>query len=100
MDPKAVWRAYPNGIDVAPVASGALCGTALVAYVHPETPSPDAREVLEIAEITKAGLGPAERVDSALGFANLSLASATNSAVLAYVADFRTFATTLRCTHH
>jgi hypothetical protein len=100
MDPKAVWRGYPNGIDVAPVASGAFCGSAFVAYVRPESPSPDARQVLEIAEITQAGLGPAELIDNAQGFANLSLAAATNSAVLAYVADFRTFATTLRCTHH
>jgi hypothetical protein len=100
MDPEAVWRGYPNGIDVAPVASAAFCGSAFVAYVRPETPSPEAREVLEIAEITEAGLGAAQLVDSARGFANLSLAAATDSAVLAYVADFRTFATTLRCTHH
>lgn len=99
MDPKATFRAYPNGIDVAPVASGAFCGSAFVAYVRPETPSPDSREVLEIAEISEAGLGPAELIDTARGFANLSLAAATNSAVLAYVADFRTFATTLRCAH-
>lgn len=99
MDPKTVWRGYPNGIDVAPVASGSFCGSAFVAYVRPETATPDAREVLEIAEITSTGLGPAERVDSASGFANISLGAATTSAVLAYVADFRTFATTLRCTH-
>jgi hypothetical protein len=99
MDPKTVWRGYPNGIDVAPVASGALCGSAFVAYVRPETPSPDSHEVLELAEITAAGLGPAELVDNAAGFSNVSLGAATNSAVLAYVADYRTYATTLRCTH-
>ncbi|HEX3853903.1 MAG TPA: hypothetical protein VHW01_23225 [Polyangiaceae bacterium] len=99
MDPKTVWRGYPNGIDVAPVASGALCGSAFVAYVRPETPSPDSHQVLELAEITAAGLGPAEAVDNAAGFSNVSLGAATNSAVLAYVADFRTYATTLRCTH-
>ena len=99
MDPKTVYRGYPNGIDVAPVASGTICGTAFVAYVRPETATPDAREVLEIAEITEAGLGPAELVDSARGFSDISLGPATNSAVLAYVADSRTFATTLRCTH-
>ncbi|HYQ45689.1 MAG TPA: hypothetical protein VER11_27135 [Polyangiaceae bacterium] len=99
MDPKTVWRGYPNGLDVAPVASASFCGTAFVAYVRPETPQPEARQLLELAEITESGLGPAETVGSALGFANVSLASATNSAVLAYVADFRTFATTLRCSH-
>lgn len=99
MDPKTVWRGYPNGIDVAPVASGSFCGAAFVAYVRPENPSPDAREVLEIAEISELGLGPAERVDGARGFANISLAAGADSAVLAYVADLRTFATTLRCTH-
>ena len=97
MDPKTVWRGYPNGLDVAPVATAAFCGSAFVVYARPETPQPESRQVLEVAEITQAGLGPAEAVDSALGFANVSLASATNSAVLAYVADFRTFATTLRC---
>jgi len=99
MDPKTIWRGYPNGLDVAPVASASFCGTAFVAYVRPENPQPEARQVLELAEITEAGLGHAETVGSALGFANVSLAAATNSAVLAYVADFRTFATTLRCSH-
>jgi hypothetical protein len=99
MDPKTAWRGYPNGLDVAPVASASFCGTAFVAYVRPETPQPEARQVLELAEITESGLGRAELVGSALGFANVSLAAATNSAVLAYVADFRTFASTLRCSH-
>lgn len=99
MDPKTAWRGYPNGIDVAPVASASFCGTAFVVYARPENPQPEARQLLELAEITEAGLGPAEAVSSALGFANISLAGATNSAVLAYVADFRTFASTLRCSH-
>ena len=99
MDPATVYRGYPNGIDVAPVGSAAFCGSAFVAYARPESATPDAAQVLEVAEITSAGLGPAELVASARGFSNISLAGATNSAVLAYVADFRTFATTLRCTH-
>ncbi|HEX2669516.1 MAG TPA: hypothetical protein VHM25_01525, partial [Polyangiaceae bacterium] len=65
----------------------------------PENPQPESRQLLELAEITASGLGPAETVGSALGFANVSLAAATSSAILAYVADFRTFATTLRCSH-
>jgi hypothetical protein len=99
MDPKAVWRGYPNGIDVAPVASGAFCGSAFVAYVRPANPAPDAPEVLEIAEISESGLGPAELVGSARGFSNVSLGAASNSAILAYVADWQTFATTIRCKH-
>jgi hypothetical protein len=99
LDPRSVWRGYPNGVDLAPVGSGAFCGSAFVAYVRPETPRPEARQVLEIAEIQSSGLGPAEVVDSATGFANVSLASGTSFAVLAYVADSRTFATTLRCPH-
>jgi hypothetical protein len=99
MDPKAVWRGYPNGIDVAPVAAGAFCGSAFVAYVRPANPAPDAPEVLEIAEISEAGLGPAELVGSARGFSNVSLGAAPNSAILAYVADWQTFATTVRCKH-
>ena len=97
MDPKTTWRGYPNGIDVAPVASGALCSSAFVAYVRPETPDPESREVLELAEITEAGLGVPQVVDRATGFSNVSFGAGTNAAVLAYVADFRTFATTLRC---
>jgi hypothetical protein len=99
MDPKAVWRGYPNGIDVAPVASAALCGSAFVAYVRPANPAPDAPEVLELAEISEAGLGAAEVVSTARGFSNVSLGAASNSAILAYVADYQTFATTLRCKH-
>lgn len=97
MDPKTVYHGYPNGIDVAPAASVSLCGTAFVAFVRPETRDPDKGSVLEIAEITAAGLGRPELVDKARGFSNISLASGTSSAVLAYVADFRTFAVTLRC---
>ncbi|HKO49101.1 MAG TPA: hypothetical protein VJV79_15320 [Polyangiaceae bacterium] len=99
MDPKTVWRGYPNGLDVAPVASASFCGTAFVAYVRPENAQPEARQLLELAEITEAGLGPPETVGSARGFTNVSLAAATSSAVLAYVADFRTFASSLRCSH-
>ena len=99
MDPKTVWRGYPNGIDVAPVASAAFCGSAFVAYVRPEDARPEARQLLEVAEISETGLGPAQAIGSALGFANVSLAGATNSAVLAYVADFQTFASTLHCSH-
>lgn len=99
MDPRTVYRGYPNGIDVAPAAGATFCGSGFVVYARPETPNPDSDELLEIAEITAAGLGPAERIDSARGFANISLAGATNSAVLAYVADFRTYATSVRCAH-
>jgi hypothetical protein len=99
LDPKTYYRGYPNGVDVAPVASVAVCGSAFVAYARPETPNPEAGELLEIAEITSTGLGPAQLVDSARGFANISLSAAPYAAVLAYVADFRTFASTLRCAH-
>ena len=97
MDPKTAWRGYPNGIDVAPVASAAFCGSAFVAYVRPANPTPEAPEVLELAEIGEAGLGPAEVVGTARGFSNVSLGAASNSAILAYVADYQTFATTVRC---
>lgn len=97
MDPKSVYRGYPNGIDVAPVASAAFCGTAFVAYVRPATATPDSGEVLELAEISEAGLGPAEQVGKARGISNISLGAASNSAVLAYVADWETYATTIRC---
>jgi hypothetical protein len=99
MDPKSVWRGYPNGIDVSPVAGGAFCGAAFVAYVRPANPAPDAPEVLELAEISESGLGPPEVVATARGFSNVSLGAASNSAVLAYVADYQTFATTVRCKH-
>ncbi len=99
MDPKTVWRGYPNGLDTAPVASASFCGTAFVVYARPETPQPEARQLLELAEISESGLGPAQTIANASGFANVSLAAATTSAVLAYVADSRTLDTTLRCSH-
>jgi hypothetical protein len=97
MDPKLSWRTYPNGIDLAPVAGAAFCGSAFVAYVRPVNAVPDAPELLEIAEITGEGLGAGDVVGRARGFASVSLARAENGAVLAYVADRLTFATTLRC---
>jgi hypothetical protein len=97
MDPKLDWRTYPNGIDLAPVASAAFCGGVFVAYARPVNAEPGATELLEIAEIGKDGLGAGNVVGRASGFANVSLAKAENGAVLAYVADRLTFATTLRC---
>ncbi len=97
MDPKSVWRGYPNGIDVSPVSGGTFCGSAFVVYVRPANPAPEAPEVLELAEISEAGLGPPEVIATARGFSNVSLGAASNSAILAYVADYQTFATTIRC---
>jgi hypothetical protein len=97
MDPKLSWRTYPNGIDLAPIAGAAFCGSSFVAYVRPLTAEPGASELLAIAEMTPEGLGAPEIAARARGFANVSLARAENGAVLAYVADRITFATTLRC---
>lgn len=91
------WRGFPNGLDPAPLAVGRVCGTAVVIYARPAAPEPRAPQDLCLAEVSPAGLGPAKVVAAAPSFANVTLAPLPRGALLAYVAEGKTWGETIRC---
>ena len=100
MDPKTVWRGYPNGIDVAPVASAVLLRHGLRRLRAAGKPAAGGPSAAGIGRNHRSGPGASAKPSAAHWALPTSRSpGATNSAVLAYVADFRTFASTLRCSH-
>lgn len=100
MSTPVVWRAYPNGLDPAPLAAGMLCGRPAVLYAKPIDPKPFAPQDLELAFVDGGALGAPVLVASAAQFLNVSFASVGDAALIAYVGDHRTWARTLRCRSH
>lgn len=97
MDPPLRWRTYPNGLDRAPVASAVVCGVPAAAYVRPANQKPGAEQELVLSELTLNDTASSEPLATARGFADVSLYPIPEGAVLAYVADRRTWARLVRC---
>jgi len=97
MDPPLRWRTYENGLDRAPTASTLLCGVPTVAYVRPADARPTANQELVISELTLDETAASEPLATARGFADVSLFPLAEGAMLAYVADRRTWARLIRC---
>lgn len=95
--PEVFWRDYPNGADPAPVATGSVCGETVVLYARPSAPAPRSPQELHAATMGPGGLGPSRVVATAPAFANVSLATLGGGALVGYVAEGRTWATTIRC---
>jgi hypothetical protein len=94
LDSEVTFFDYPNGIDLAPVASAELCGRPHVAFARPTTPAPGAPQELVLAE---PGSGRMLNLANSRGFVSVSLAAQPGGALLAYVADGRTWARGLTC---
>jgi hypothetical protein len=97
MNAAVSWRAYPNGLDPAPVACAKICGRPTVVYARPTDETPHAPQELHLAAVGEQGLSPSQLVASSRAFANVSLAAAPFGGVVAYVADRRTWALVLTC---
>jgi hypothetical protein len=97
MDPPLRWRTYENGLDRSPVAATTLCGAPAVAYVRPADASPSANQELVVSQLTLDETASSEPLASARGFADVSLYPLPEGAMLAYVADRRTWARLIRC---
>jgi hypothetical protein len=97
MDPPLRWRTYENGLDRSPTAAGALCGAATAIYVRPIDARPDAHQELVLSTLTLDETASSERLATAHGFADVSLYPLPEGALLAYVADRRTWARLIRC---
>lgn len=91
------WRAYENGLDPAPVATAQACGGAMVLYAKPSSDKPKAPQQLELASLGGAGLTAGQVVARSSAFANVSLAAVTGGVLVAWVADFRTWAKRIAC---
>jgi len=97
MDPPLRWRTYENGLDRSPAAAATLCGAPAAIYVRPQNATPNANQELVISELTLAETASSEQLATARGFADVSLYPLPEGAVLAYVADRRTWARLIRC---
>lgn len=97
MNATVTWRAFPNGLDPAPVASARLCGKAAVLYARPAEATPGSPQELHLAALEGDKLGAPVLVARAGAFSNVSIAALPHGALVAYVADRRTWARTLRC---
>jgi len=91
------WRNYPNGLDPAPADCADICGQPTIAYVRPAEKAPHSPQELHLAMVAEDGLGPSEVVARSRAFANVSIAPAANGAIIAYVADHRTWALGASC---
>jgi hypothetical protein len=94
LDSEVAFFDYPNGIDLAPVAAAELCGRPYVAFARPTTPAPRSTQELVLAQ---PGGGRTLNLANSRGFVSVSLASVPGGALLAYVADGRTWVRGLRC---
>jgi hypothetical protein len=97
MDPPLRWRTYENGLDRAPAAAAVVCGAPLAIYVRPIDAKPGSDQELVMSDLTLAETASSERLASARGFADVSLYPVAEGAVVAYVADRRTWARLIRC---
>ena len=94
MDAAVQFLDYPNGIDLAPVASARLCGKPYVALARPSAAAPRSPQELVIAPISG---GETAVLANAAGFAAVSLAEVPGGGLVVYVADGRTWARGLEC---
>lgn len=97
MDAPASFVPFANGLNTAPVASATACGRTVVVFARPATAQPGSPQELVLAELADNGVQPGSVVARSKAFANVSLAPLEGGALLAYTADHRTWAATLRC---
>jgi hypothetical protein len=97
MDTPTTWIPYPNGIDPAPAATGDICGQAAILYAEPANPNPDASQALVLSSVNPRGERTTESITSAKAFYDVSLSGIPGGALVAYVADWVTWAVTVRC---
>jgi hypothetical protein len=97
MDPPLRWRTYENGLDRSPASAARLCGEPTVIYVRPADARPGANQELVISQLTLEETASSEPLATARGFADVSLYPLPEGAMLAYVADRRTWGRLIRC---
>jgi hypothetical protein len=94
---EADWYLYENGIEPAPFATASICGRTRVILARPTTASPGSPQELVLVETGAASGAPALILARSSAFFDVSLAPLAGGALLAYVADHRTWARVIRC---
>lgn len=97
MDPPLRWRTFENGLDRSPAAGATLCGAPAAIYVRPADARPESNQELMLSELTLDETASSEQLATARGFADVSLYPLPEGALLAYVADRRTWGRLIRC---
>jgi hypothetical protein len=97
IDVPATFSPFPNGINTAPVAAARLCGREAVVFARPSTAKPFAPQELVLAELGAEGLSTGESLVRAKAFADVSLVRVDGGGLVAYTADHRTWAASIRC---
>jgi hypothetical protein len=97
MDPPLRWRTYENGLDRAPAAAAVVCGSPHAIYVRPVDARPSSSQELVISALTLEETAGSEILATARGFADVSVFPLPEGALVAYVADRRTWARLIRC---
>jgi hypothetical protein len=90
------WLFYPNGIDPAPLDVGYLCGEPVLVHSQPTTAEPDSPQQLVLRSLTDSA-GKAQELARAEAFYSISYSQVPGGGVVAWVADWVTWARTVRC---
>ncbi|HET9955665.1 MAG TPA: hypothetical protein VFQ61_14220 [Polyangiaceae bacterium] len=100
-DASAEFIVFANGMNASVVASVQACGQTWVAFARPvkavEGTQGSSPQELVLARLDATGLNQPTLLAKARVFADVSLASSTGGAMLAYTADHRTWAASLWC---
>lgn len=97
MNGKPSFVPFPNGANTVPVAAAELCEGVGVVFARPSGPEPGVPQELVLAELGPQGLFDGVVVVRSKAFSDASLASVDGGALLAYTADHRTWAASIRC---
>ncbi len=97
LESEIAWRNYPNGLDPAPMATSALCGTPALFYVRPASEEPRSPQELALATLRSGRLSSPTILARGRAFSDVSAATVKGGVLVVYVADRRTWAVTLRC---
>jgi hypothetical protein len=95
MDTPTRWLFYPNGIDPAPLDVAIVCGEPVALYAQPRTADPDAPQQLVLRSLAEPSR--AQEIAQARAFYSVSLAGVPGGGLLAWVADWVSWARTVRC---
>jgi hypothetical protein len=91
------WLLYDNGIQPAPFALAEVCGRSVVLLARPSSAQPHAPQELVLLELDAGARARAAVIARSRAFFDVSLVGLDGGALLAYVADHRTWARSIRC---
>jgi hypothetical protein len=92
------WIPYANGINPAPLDTARVCGKDILLFARPTSADPGSPQELVFGELNDGVMRTSLVVAHSKAFYDISLAPVAHGALVSYVADYRTWALTVRCT--